>query len=198
VSICIQHYIERDFLDLLRADLAASTRCVDLLSPFVSPNRSSDYYPVFMALSVRSIPVRPYVRPFAEQPETLRSTYVDTIRNLELRGIQVSCRPGMHEKIAAIDGQILWHGSLNILSHNDSRESMLRFEHPQLVREILQDVGISNALENTTAPPNGLEAPSEEATPVVICAICGGTMPLFESAPLCIRRTGSSGSGTFT
>lgn len=91
-----------------------------------------------MALSVRSIRVRAYVRPRAEQPETLRRTYPGAIRNLETRGVQVLCRPGMHEKVAAIDGRILWHGSLNILSHNDSRESMLRFESRDLVHEILQ------------------------------------------------------------
>lgn len=85
-----------------------------------------------------SIRVRAYVRPRAEQPETLRPTYPGAIRNLETRGVQVLCRPGMHEKVAAIDGRILWHGSLNILSHNDSRESMLRFESRDLVHEILQ------------------------------------------------------------
>jgi hypothetical protein len=121
VSISIQHCVEHDFLDCFRADLAASTQCIQLLSPFVSPNRSSDYYAVFMALSVRSISVRAYVRPRPEQPEALRLTYPETIRNLESRGVQVLYRPGMHEKVAAIDGRILWHGSLNILSHNDSR-----------------------------------------------------------------------------
>ena len=54
----------------------------------------------------------------------------------------------MHEKVAAIDGRILWHGSLNILSHNNGRESMLRFESRDLVHEILQDLGISSALED--------------------------------------------------
>jgi len=56
VSISIKHCVEHDFLDLFRADLAASTQCVELLSPFVSVNRSSDYYVVLTALSVRSVP----------------------------------------------------------------------------------------------------------------------------------------------
>jgi len=131
------------------------------LSPFVSPNRSADYYPVFMALSVRSIPIRAYVRPRAEQPETLRPTYADAVRNLELRGVQVLCRPGMHEKVAAIDGRILWHGSLNILFHNDSRESMLRFDCPELAIEILQDLGIDTVLD----APSSTSTESQDQAP---------------------------------
>ena len=32
----------------------------------------------------------------------------------------------MHEKMAFVDGEILWHGSLNIFSHRATTESMLR------------------------------------------------------------------------
>ena len=188
VSISIQHCVERDFLDRLRADLAASTRTVDLLSPFVSPNRSSDYYPVFMALSVRSIPVRAYVRPRSEQPESLRPLYPEAIRNLESRGVQVLCRPGMHEKVAAVDGRILWHGSLNILSHNDSRESMLRFESRDLVNEVLKDLGIFSSLKDDLGLTTDVGAPPDETTPTTgpWCSVCGGAMRLFATAGILI------------
>ena len=190
VSISIQHCVERDFLDRFRADLAASTRCVDLLSPFVSPNRSADYYPVFMALSVRSVTVRAYVRPRAEQPETLRPTYADAVRNLELRGVQVLCRPGMHEKVAAIDGRILWHGSLNILSHNDSRESMLRFACPELAIEILQDLGIDTGLDApSSASTESQDQASGPDVSIPRCTVCGGPMQLFENAGIWVCKS---------
>jgi len=32
----------------------------------------------------------------------------------------------MHEKVALIDEETVWHGSLNILSHRDTTESMFR------------------------------------------------------------------------
>lgn len=44
----------------------------------------------------------------------------------------------MHEKIAIIDGKILWHGSLNILSHGTASESMLRIVNPAFCRELLE------------------------------------------------------------
>lgn len=181
MAISIKHCVDRDFLDLFRADLAACVERVDLLSPFVSINRSSNYYAAFASLAARSVAVRTYVRPRQEQPETLRSGYVEAVRNLELRGVHVSCRPGMHEKVAAIDRRILWHGSLNILSHNDSRESMLRFESPELVAEVMQDLGLSAAGQVQT--DEVAQAAQGEATATgPRCAVCGGPMRLFEDA----------------
>jgi len=57
----------------------------------------------------------------------------------------VDLRARMHEKIAILDGRILWHGSLNILSHRDTHESMLRIESPaacgQLARFVSTPAG---------------------------------------------------------
>ena len=183
MSISIQHCVEHDFLDLFRADLAASTQSVELLSPFVSVNRSSDYYAVLTSLSVRSVPVKVYVRPRPEQPELLRSNYAEAIRNLESRGVQVFCRSGMHEKVAAVDGRILWHGSLNILSHNDSRESMLRFESADLVQEILQDLGLGSDLFDHSSGDAGERADADHGPSAgPPCSVCGGPMRLYEDA----------------
>jgi hypothetical protein len=45
--------------------------------------------------------------------------------------VEVVLREETHEKIAIIDKQILWDGSLNILSHKDGPESMNRFDDPK-------------------------------------------------------------------
>lgn len=196
VSISIQHCVEHEFLDLFRADLAASTQSVKLLSPFVSINRSSDYYAVLTALSVRSVPVKVYVRPRQGQPELLRSNYGDAIRNLESRGVEVFCRSGMHEKVAAVDGRILWHGSLNILSHNDSRESMLRFESADLVQEILQDLGLrSDLTDNSSVGADEHVDANQESTAGPPCSVCGGAMRLYESAGIWICNDSPRCSG---
>ena len=61
---------------------------------------------------------------------------VETIRELRKVGFIVDLRAKMHEKIAIIDGEVLWHGSLNILSHRDTSESMLRLESRALCEEL--------------------------------------------------------------
>lgn len=195
MSISIKHCVDRDFLDLFRADLAACAECVDLLSPFVSLNRSSNYHAAFSALSARRVQVRAYVRPLPEQPETLRNGFLEAIRNLETRGIQVHFRPGMHEKVAAIDRRVLWHGSLNILSHNDSRESMLRFESPELVAEVLRDIGVAAHHQESNQVAQPADSHSEVTSTGPNCPVCGGSMRLFEDAGIwvCNDSPGCSG-----
>jgi hypothetical protein len=176
----IRHCVEHDFLDCFRADLVASRASVIILSPFVSPARCSNYYPVLHVLSARAVAVSVYVRPEPEQPDGLRNHFREVVRGLESAGAHVSLRPTMHEKISAIDDTILWHGSLNILSHNDSRESMLRFESPDLVREVLSDVGLNGAGTRAITPPGDGDTTAKAEVPS--CPLCGRPMQEYGSA----------------
>lgn len=47
-------------------------------------------------------------------------------------GVQVIFSESLHRKTAIVDRQILWEGSLNILSQNDTQEVMRRTESMQL------------------------------------------------------------------
>jgi hypothetical protein len=194
LTVSIKHCVEADFFDNFRADLAASGTSVIILSPFVSPSRCSNYYPVLHALTARTVNVDIYVRPEFEQPEVLRHHFGTVVRGLELSGAQIHTRPTMHEKIAVIDETILWHGSLNILSHNDSRESMLRFESTNLAREVLSDVGLIpiEMEEGTQAAGNETAAMAEAPS----CPICGKSMREYKGAGIWICPDSPGCEGT--
>ena len=49
-----------------------------------------------------------------------------------------------HRKLAIIDGQILWEGSLNILSQVLSREIMRRTNSIELAHQMIQFTKINN------------------------------------------------------
>jgi hypothetical protein len=44
----------------------------------------------------------------------------------------------MHEKIAIVDEKLVWHGSLNILSHRDTSECMLRVVGAKLAARLIE------------------------------------------------------------
>jgi nucleoside-triphosphatase THEP1 len=48
------------------------------------------------------------------------------IDRLIAAGCDVQTRERMHEKVLILDSEILWHGSLNLLSHTGSRDLMMR------------------------------------------------------------------------
>ncbi|MBW1794345.1 MAG: hypothetical protein JRJ38_07930 [Deltaproteobacteria bacterium] len=189
-KIAITHCSEANFLDRFRVDLAGCMHRVTILSPFLSQNRAISYYPVLHSLLLRRVVVDVYARPKNEQPETLREHYEGVARTLKRIGVRFHVRPGMHEKVGIIDSAILWHGSLNILSHNDTKESMLRFESPDLVREILEDIGITVSYqvdpEHLVASHKGDSGLIDRAEQVRTCPRCKGTMHFFSNAGLWI------------
>lgn len=52
-----------------------------------------------------------------------------------------------HRKLAVIDGEILWEGSLNLLSHSNSRELMRRTVSPDMCNDLLHFTGIIRDLK---------------------------------------------------
>jgi hypothetical protein len=52
-------------------------------------------------------------------------------------GVEILFTGGHHRKLAVFDRQILWEGSLNILSQNDSCEIMRRTESEMLAKQVL-------------------------------------------------------------
>lgn len=164
----IKHCSEQSFLDLFCADMGGSEDHVIILSPFLSQNRAIHYHPALITLTRRQVSIDIYTRPKSGQPESLRDQFDQVEQRLRSIGTRLHFRPGMHEKVGIIDGRILWHGSLNILSHNNTRESMLRFESPDLSQEVLNYIGIH------LTPPSQVDStrtisgePSSEDVPAV-------------------------------
>lgn len=199
-TLTLQHRTDHDFFEAFHTDLTNSGERVIILSPFISPNKTSRYIAAFQALHAKTVPVMVYLKPKMEQPDSLQRRYDEVCRHLEALGVQILLRPGMHEKIAVIDQRILWHGSLNILSHYNTRESMLRIESAEVAQEILSDLNLSGSQpaigpseeENTTAEPL---AP-DECAPDIRCPQCHGKMRLFENAGLWICEQSPRCPGT--
>jgi hypothetical protein len=194
----IRHINDKDFLDVFREDLANSFHNIIILSPFVSPNRAIHYYPPLQAAHLRGVQIDIYIRPKYEQPEILLNGFDQVIVALKRIPVGLHERKGAHEKIAAIDGRILWHGSLNILSHYESRESMLRIVSPELTNDILNNLGLchyqnggnENHLKAAEASKklNFLESP--------LCPICSDQMHYFNDAGLWICQKSPFCPGT--
>jgi hypothetical protein len=125
--------VEHEFLDRFRADLAASTQCVELLSPFVSRNRSSDYYAVLKSLSVRSVPVKVYVRPLALFHQKLGElqSHIDILKIVAGRAATTAGSPARLRSFSSV-----WHGKLLTASGRRLEVHQTRTESELLVSAI--------------------------------------------------------------
>ena len=65
----------------------------------------------------------------------------EAVRRLQELDVRVMYTVKHHRKLAIIDDEILWEGSLNILSQNDSCEIMRRSVSAQLANQMLSFIG---------------------------------------------------------
>jgi len=162
-------FTEGTFYPAFLKDLGRARKSIVIFSPFATGAGTARWIDSLRAALARGVGVRIVTRPPEEFGGGSTDEVTELVRALRDLGITVDLRARMHEKIAILDVRIFWHGSLNILSHRDTHESMLRIESPaacqQLGRFLSAPTGRRD--EETAAP--SLDAPENPS-----CPKCGG------------------------
>jgi ssDNA-binding Zn-finger/Zn-ribbon topoisomerase 1 len=118
------------FYPAFEGDCRNAEKEIIIFSPFMTERGTGRWVELWRAKITEGVRVRLVVRPPGDQGGVLEHGLPELIESLRRIGVVVDERARMHEKLAFIDGKTLWHGSLNILSHRDTSESMLRVESP--------------------------------------------------------------------
>jgi phosphatidylserine/phosphatidylglycerophosphate/cardiolipin synthase-like enzyme len=138
---------EKTFYSAFVKDMLAAQKEVVIYSPFISKFRSEFFRLTFTELRRRNIPVFIFTRPIEEHDYLARAEIACALKDYEESGAQIAYLPGfVHEKLAIIDREILWEGSLNILSQRQSREIMRRISDETSARETVSYLGLDKKL----------------------------------------------------
>ncbi len=122
-------------------DLNNARKTVIIESPFITKKRMTQLMPVLRKLRLRDVCIVVNTKPLDEHNPLLYEQVLWAIGEMQIIGIEVFMTVGHHRKIAVVD-DVLWEGSLNILSQNDSCELMRRISSEQLVKETLRFTGL--------------------------------------------------------
>lgn len=107
-------------------------------SPYLTCKRAAIFIPLFKKLTRRGVTVIINTRHPDDHEAYLRAQALMAINKLEAVGAKINLFSNYHHrKIAVIDQKILWEGSLNILSQNNSREVMRRIESESLAVQMI-------------------------------------------------------------
>jgi len=136
-----------DFYAAFLKDLSKCQREAIIESPFMTRRRLDMLLPVIQKLKNRRVKVVVNTRnPLENDDEYMRDESTHAIAKLQHLGVHVLFTGGHHRKLAIIDRQILWEGSLNILSQNDSCEVMRRIPSTQLAWQMAHFIGIDKLI----------------------------------------------------
>jgi predicted RNA-binding Zn-ribbon protein involved in translation (DUF1610 family) len=173
-------FSEGTFYPAFGADVNHAQESIVIFSPFATRAGVSRWMDLFAVKVAAGVQVRIVTKPNDEPA---------LIDEMGLQGIVVDLRDRMHEKIALIDGCTLWEGSLNILSHRDTSEIMIRVPSAaacnQVARFISTPMGkrTGEGAKSTIAEKENPECPGcGHATlwkngrfgPYFVCQNCGG------------------------
>lgn len=128
---------ENTFYGAFIRDLSRSVDEVIIESPFITGNRVDSLLPIFIRMKSRGVKFIVNTRHPAEHEPPFDTHARKAIEKLQSVDAHILFTGGHHRKLAIIDRRVLWEGSLNILSQNDSCEIMRRTGSKQLTQQMI-------------------------------------------------------------
>lgn len=137
---------QNTFYPAFQRDLCLCRDELIIESPFITTRRIDSLLPTFQQLKSRSVRIIINTRPPEEYDGYLRAQAEEALELLLDMNIVILFTGGHHRKLAIIDRNILWEGSLNILSQNDSCEIMRKIGSTQMAKEMITFIGLDKYL----------------------------------------------------
>lgn len=136
-------FSDNDFYPAFQKDLQKCQHEVIIESPFITQRRLATLSPTLQKLKAKGVKVIVNTRdPLECDEEYAREDATRAISTLQHMGVQVLFTGKHHRKLAILDRNILWEGSLNILSQNESCEIMRRIGSTQLAWQMARFIAI--------------------------------------------------------
>jgi phosphatidylserine/phosphatidylglycerophosphate/cardiolipin synthase-like enzyme len=138
-SLDTKLFDEVSFYKTFEKDLKRAKRSVLIESPFLTARRASQFQKMLSKLNNHGVKIVINTRAPQYHSFRLRIQAEQALKILKTTGAQIYiCHDMRHRKLAVIDKQILWEGSLNILSQSSSRELMRRTNSSQQAKHVLK------------------------------------------------------------
>jgi phosphatidylserine/phosphatidylglycerophosphate/cardiolipin synthase-like enzyme len=141
---------EKNFYQEFTRDLLAARKEVIIYSPFASKFRTDDLKATIDRLRKRNIEVFIFTRPISDYESIFQPQIECSLKRYKDIGVNIYYLGGnIHEKVAIIDREILWEGSLNILSQRASKEMMRKVSDEESAMQIIAYLGLNKMIAET-------------------------------------------------
>lgn len=133
----ISWFTGEGFYKAFEKDLRGVKSKVFLASPFTTTQGTERWMQTFRDLRAKEVEIVGFTKPINEKDSSTNSAGIHS--NLESVFKELRPVSKMHEKLAVFDQRIVWLGSLNILSHKNSTEIMVRIDSPDFAQSIVDE-----------------------------------------------------------
>lgn len=134
------------FYNAFAKDLRNAKKNVVIVSPFITTKRMRALLPIIRRLRQRGVQIIVNTRDPAEHDAEYGLQAIQAIEIMQSMGVVVLYTVKHHRKLAIIDDEVLWEGSLNILSYNDSCEIMRKIVSHVVAKQTIEFVKLEEYL----------------------------------------------------
>lgn len=127
-------------------DVRKSKSSLLIESPFIRLNRVVDLMPILTNLRKKGVHIVINTRAPEEHDYIYERRAEEAVALLQAIDVRVLFTIRHHRKLAVIDREILWEGSLNILSYYDSCEIMRRTVSASDAENLISFIGLNKHL----------------------------------------------------
>lgn len=154
-------------------DLAQAREGVMIVSPFTAEPAINRWIQSFRDLIAKNVKIAVFTKPPEEKLDSADALQMHDLLEEVVGPLQIV--PKMHEKLAVIDNEIAWVGSLNILSHGSASEIMLRIQSPDFATSLSKEyLSFQNRRERGSK--SGVQTKSLQKGSPCRRMGCGGTI----------------------
>lgn len=123
------------YLEVFEKDLLAASSRVFVSSPSLSSRKVVRFIAL---LEGKGASVVVFTLDADSYPEDGREHHKELIHRLQESGVRVIPQPHCHERYAVIDNQLVWYGSMNLLSNEKDDDNLMRLMSSGIAEELLE------------------------------------------------------------
>jgi superfamily II DNA or RNA helicase len=127
----------RNFLTVFNHDISSAKSEIVIVSPYITKRHLYQMLNIFSAGINNGAKLVIITRLESDYKGKDRHSFQAMIDDIRNTGADVIFKPDIHQKFAVIDQQIVWYGSINLLSFGSSEESIMRLDSLNIANELL-------------------------------------------------------------
>lgn len=132
-------YDGQSYDSIFRSDITGAKKELWIASPNLKQNRIRQLMPILSQLVANGVAITV----FTHTPDIAKKEHTaltESITYLRSYGIQVKTRDNLFLRCAVIDSEIVWYGSVNVLSYNSHEACIMRLENSKIAAQLLDTV----------------------------------------------------------
>lgn len=128
------------FLSVLERDIQSAKQEIVICSPYLGKTRTAQMMKLLSLAQLNGIHITIITRQAGNYRQADQPSIIALMRSISDSDVTLITKPNNHLKFVAIDQNIIWHGSISLLSYGSTAENIIRFENTEIASELLKTI----------------------------------------------------------